>query len=88
MNHFLILIDCLFCFLVVFRFCFLFFLAKSFCQQDTEETSNRIICLTIHIVRDKGNKYILISWIRLRGPVIQANGRLTYEDDMRSGGLL
>ena len=29
-----------------------------------------------------------VSWVRLRGPVIQANGRLTYEDDMRSGGLL
>ena len=28
------------------------------------------------------------SWVRLRGPVIQANGRLTYEDDLRSGGLL
>ena len=27
------------------------------------------------------------SWIRLRGPVIQANGRLTFEDDLRSGGL-
>ena len=22
------------------------------------------------------------------GPVIQANGRLTFEDDLRSGGLL
>ena len=31
---------------------------------------------------------ILISWVRLRGPVIQANGRLTFEDDLRSGGLL
>ena len=29
-----------------------------------------------------------VSWVRLRGPVIQANGRLTYEDDLRSGGLL
>ena len=28
------------------------------------------------------------SWVRLRGPVIQANGRLTFEDDLRSGGLL
>ena len=26
--------------------------------------------------------------VRLRGPVIQANGRLTFEDDLRSGGLL
>ena len=25
---------------------------------------------------------------RLRVPVIQANGRLTFEDDLRSGGLL
>ena len=30
----------------------------------------------------------LLSWIHLRGPVIQANGRLTFEDDLRSGGLL
>ena len=30
----------------------------------------------------------LFSWVRLRGPVIQANGRLTFEDDLRSGGLL
>ena len=29
-----------------------------------------------------------LSWVRLRGPVIQANGRLTFEDDLRSGGLL
>ena len=28
------------------------------------------------------------SWVRLPGPVIQANGRLTFEDDLRSGGLL
>ena len=28
------------------------------------------------------------SWVRLRGPVIQANGRLTLEDDLRSGDLL
>ena len=28
------------------------------------------------------------SWVRLCGPVIQANGRLTFEDDLRSGGLL
>ena len=28
------------------------------------------------------------SWVHLRGPVIQANGRLTFEDDLRSGGLL
>ena len=31
---------------------------------------------------------IVGSWVRLRGPVIQANGRLTFEDDLRSGGLL
>ena len=24
----------------------------------------------------------------IAGPVIQANGRLTFEDDLRSGGLL
>ena len=28
------------------------------------------------------------SWVRLRGPVMQANGRLIFEDDLRSGGLL
>ena len=31
------------------------------------------------------------NWIKLgsvAGPVIQANGRLTFEDDLRSGGLL
>ena len=28
------------------------------------------------------------SWVRLHGPVIQANGKLTFEDDLRSGGLL
>ena len=33
-------------------------------------------------------KVISDSWVRLRGPVIQANGRLTSEDDLRSGGLL
>ena len=29
--------------------------------------------------------YCLVRW---HGPVIQANGRLTFEDDLRSGGLL
>ena len=29
-----------------------------------------------------------LSWVRLRGPVIQAIGRLTFEDDLRAGGLL
>ena len=28
------------------------------------------------------------SWVCLRAPVIQANGRLTFEDDLWSGGLL
>ena len=28
------------------------------------------------------------SWVCLHGPVIQANGRLTFEDGLRSGGLL
>ena len=28
------------------------------------------------------------SWVHLRGSVIQANGMLTFEDDLRSGGLL
>ena len=26
------------------------------------------------------------NWVHLRGPVIQANGKLTFEDDLRSGG--
>ena len=30
----------------------------------------------------------VISWVRLQRPVIQANGRLIFEDDLRSGGLL
>ena len=30
----------------------------------------------------------LTCWVHFRGPVIQANGRLTFEDDFRSGGLL
>ena len=34
-----------------------------------------------------GHQY-MVGWVRLRGPVIQANGRLTFEDDLRSGGLL
>ena len=29
-----------------------------------------------------------LSWVPLRGPAIQANGRLTFEDDLRSGALL
>ena len=28
------------------------------------------------------------SLVHLRGPVIQPNERLTFEDDLRSGGLL
>ena len=28
------------------------------------------------------------SLVRLRGPVIQPNGRLTFEDDLRSGSQL
>ena len=32
--------------------------------------------------------HTLFSWVRLRGSVIQANGRLIFEDDLRSGGLL
>ena len=31
---------------------------------------------------------VQVSWVRLRGPVIQANGRLKFEDDLKSGGLL
>ena len=29
-----------------------------------------------------------MSWVHMRGPVIQANGRLIFEDDLRSRGLL
>ena len=33
----------------------------------------------------------IVNWMRLlgsvAGPVIQANGRLSFEDDLRSGGL-
>ncbi len=39
--------------------------------------------------RDENVKGIhCVGWVRLRGPVIQANGRLIFEDDLRSGGLL
>ena len=34
------------------------------------------------------NQNIDISWALLRGSVIQANGRLAFEDGLRSGGLL
>ena len=30
----------------------------------------------------------VVSWVRLPGPVIQANRRLTFEDDLRSEGQL
>ena len=33
-------------------------------------------------------KTLWASWVHLRGPVIQANGRLTFVDDLWSGGLL
>ena len=44
-------------------------------------------------VLKKSTKYFWVdknclSWVRLRGPVIQANGTLTFEDDLRSGGSL
>ena len=29
-----------------------------------------------------------VSWVLYRGLVIQANGRLTFQNDLRSGGLL
>ena len=32
--------------------------------------------------------FIVIKLGSVAGPVIQANGRLTFEDDLRSGGLL
>ena len=36
------------------------------------------------------NRYILVvreRLVRLRGPVMEANKRLIFEDDLRSGGL-
>ena len=54
--------------------------------------SKRISKLLGVYVTCLGTSHLLIplhcSWVRLRGPVIQANGRLTFEDDLRSGGLL
>ena len=36
-----------------------------------------------------GHNFIDVNMRTLKlGPVTQANGRLTYEDDLRSGGLL
>ena len=35
--------------------------------------------VSLYMAIQKGNKL---------GPVIQANGRMTFEDDLRSGGLL
>ena len=32
--------------------------------------------------------FVSVSWVHLHGPVIQANGRLIFGDDLRSGGLL
>ena len=34
------------------------------------------------------NLYLLTELGSFAGPLIQANGRLTFEDDLRSGGLL
>ena len=48
-----------------------------------EYSKNKNVLL--QIAKRKGsfkNKKKLFSWVRLRGPVIQANGRLTYEDDL------
>ena len=42
----------------------------------------------IYLYTDFTKYYIYMSLVHLRGPVIQANGRLTFEDDLRSGGLL
>ena len=52
--------------------------------------SMSIVIITIAVVFSKGNEQIgnpgkLGS---VASPVIQANGRLTFEDDLRSGGLL
>jgi hypothetical protein len=49
--------------------------------------------LTLKVKRETISKptYFLYKrggWVCLRGPVIQANGRLIFEDDLRSGGLL
>ena len=45
-----------------------------------------MICFVTGIFQTFKTKYI--HRVRLRGPVIQANGRLIFEDDLRSGGLL
>ena len=46
----------------------------------------------LHSVAKKNHAVAEVSYldmIRMKaGPVIQANGRLTFEDDLRSGGLL
>ena len=58
-------------------------IVSKFCQQNSigKASSQRSM-------RSPHNKFSR-SWGLFRaGPVIQANGRLTFEDDLRSGGLL
>ena len=45
------------------------------------------VCMWISLDNVCNRRYF-ISWVCLHGPVIQANGRLTFKDDLRSGGLL
>ena len=66
--------------LIIWIFCFHSFKIKRV-KKDFRITTKAVL----HQISFK--KYAK-SWVRLRGPVIQANGRLTFEDDLRSGGLL
>ena len=43
-------------------------------------------CTLLEIGRNVDNIGLKLGSVA--GPVIQANGRLTFEDDLRSGGLL
>ena len=43
-------------------------------------------CMLLEIGRKVDNIGLKLGSVA--GPIIQANGRLTFEDDLRSGGLL
>ena len=64
---------------------------KAICIRESPFLMFFIPKLMIHNVCTK-LKIVGISLIHklgsVGGPVIQANGRLTFEDDLRSGGLL
>ena len=78
-------------YLPIIIFCHLHTFIKTYMFIDFWEFSFLQVIYTY--INEKGPSYTLLSrpaqsWVRLRWPVIQANGRLTYEDDLRSGGLL